>query len=65
MLFVRKKRKKLFFIVDHNIRKNSTSEANFVKKKLHSLKIKSEILTIQKIKKYQIFNLLPEKIDTI
>ncbi len=46
------KNKKIpFFIVDHNIRKNSTSEANSVKKKLHSLKIKSEILTIQKIKK--------------
>ena len=40
-----------FYIVDHKIRKNSTSEANFVKKKLKSFKISSNILTVKKIKK--------------
>ena len=40
-----------FFIVDHKLRKNSTFEANSVKKKLKSFQISSQILTIKKIKK--------------
>ncbi len=40
-----------FFIVDHKIRKNSTSEANLVKKKLKSFQISSNILTLKKEKK--------------
>ncbi len=39
-----------FFIVDHKLRKNSTIEANLVKKKLKSFKIFSKILTIKKEK---------------
>ena len=45
-----------FFIVDHKLRKNSTIEADLVKKKLKSFKIFSKILTIEKektSKKYQ------------
>ena len=37
-----------FYIVDHKLRKNSTSEAHYVKKKLKSFKILSRILTIKK-----------------
>ena len=37
-----------FYIVDHKLRKNSTLEANLVKKKLKSFKISSKILTIKK-----------------
>ena len=40
-----------FFIVDHKLRENSTSEANLVKKKLKSFQIKCNILTIKKINK--------------
>jgi len=36
-----------FFIVDHKLRKNSTFEANLVKKKLKLFKISSNILTIK------------------
>ena len=36
-----------FFIVDHKLRKNSTVEANLVKKKLKSFNISSDILTIK------------------
>ena len=39
-----------FFIVDHKLRKNSTLEANLVKKKLKSFQISSKILTIKKKK---------------
>ncbi len=41
-------KKVYFYIVDHKLRKNSTSEAHFVKKKLKSFQILSKILTIKK-----------------
>ena len=44
-------KKVYFFIVDHKLRKNSTSEANLVKKKLKLFQISSNILTIKKINK--------------
>ncbi len=44
------KKKCYFFIVDHKLRKNSSNEANLVKKKLKSFKISSDILTIKKEK---------------
>ena len=40
-------KKVYFFIVDHKMRKNSTIEANLVKKKLKLFKISSNILTIK------------------
>ena len=43
-------KKSYFFIVDHKLRKNSTIEANLVKKKLKSFKISSNIFTIKKNK---------------
>ena len=43
-------KKVYFFIVDHKLRKNSTLEANLVKKKLKSFQISSSILTIKKEK---------------
>ena len=43
--------KAYFFIVDHKLRENSTSEAKLVKKKLSMYKINADILTINK-KKY-------------
>ena len=45
------KKKVYFFIVDHKLRKNSTFEANLVKKKLKFFQISSNILTIKKINK--------------
>jgi len=45
------KKKVHFFIVDHKLRKNSTIEANLVKKKLKLFQISSNILTIKKINK--------------
>ena len=54
MLFLRKKKKIFFFIVDHKLRKNSTDEANLVKKKLKPFQINSKILTIKKKKNHQI-----------
>ena len=45
---IEKNKKCYFFIVDHKLRKNSTIEANLVKKKLKSFQISSDILTIQK-----------------
>ena len=45
------KKKVYFFIVDHKLRKNSTIEANIVKKKLKLFQISSNILTIKKINK--------------
>ncbi len=59
-----------FFIVNHNLRQNSISEANLVKKKLLSFEINSKILSIKKkIKKSNIqsfarknrYNLIFEK----
>ena len=44
---IEKNKKCYFFIVDHKLRKNSTSEAYIVKKKLKSFKISSNILTIK------------------
>ena len=44
-------KKVYFFIVDHKLRKNSTIEANLVKKKLKLFHISSNILTIKKINK--------------
>ncbi len=44
-------KKVYFFIVDHKLRKNSTIEANIVKKKLKSFQISSNILTIKKKRK--------------
>ena len=44
-------KKVYFFIVDHKLRKNSTLEANLVKKKLKLFQISSNILTIKKINK--------------
>ena len=44
-------KKVYYLIVDHKIRKNSTSEAKLVKKKLKSFQISSHILTIKKVKK--------------
>jgi len=44
-------KKVYFFIVDHKLRKNSTFEANLVKKKLKLFQISSNILTIKKINK--------------
>ena len=41
-------KKVYFYIVDHKLRKNSTSEAKLVKKKLKSFQISSKILTIKK-----------------
>ena len=43
-----KNKKVYFFIVDHKLRKNSTNEADLVKKKLNQFKISSEILTLKK-----------------
>ena len=43
-------KKSYFLIVDHKLRKNSTIEANLVKKKLKSFQISSNILTIKKKK---------------
>ncbi len=43
-------KKVYFFIVDHKLRKNSTCEANLIKKKLKSFEISSNILTIKKEK---------------
>ena len=43
-------KKVYFFIVDHKLRKNSTLEANLVKKKLKLFQISSNILTIKKKK---------------
>ncbi len=40
-----------FFIVDHKLRKNSTLEARTVKRKLNSFDIKTDILTVRKVKK--------------
>ena len=44
-------KKVYFFIVDHKLRNNSTSEAKLVKKKLQEFQISSKILTIKKINK--------------
>ena len=44
-------KKVYFFIVDHKLRKNSTFEANLLKKKLKLFQISSSILTIKKINK--------------
>ena len=44
-------KKVYFFIVDHKLRKNSTFEANLVKKKLKLFQIPSDILTIKNINK--------------
>ncbi len=44
-------KKVYFFIVDHKLRKNSTFEANLVKKKLKLFQISSSILTIKKLNK--------------
>ncbi len=44
-------KKVYFFIVDHKLRKNSTLEANLVKKKLKLFQIFSNVLTIKKINK--------------
>jgi len=41
-------KKGYFYVVDHKLRKNSTFEANLVKKKLKSFQISSKILTIKK-----------------
>ena len=43
-------KKVFFFIVDHKLRKNSTSEAKLVKEKLKSFQISSKILTVKKEK---------------
>ncbi len=48
---IEKNKKCYFFIVDHKLRKNSTIEANLVKKKLKSFRISSNILTIKNEKK--------------
>ena len=50
-------KKGYFYVVDHKLRKNSTFEANLVKKKLKSFQISSKILTIKKknINKHSIF----------
>ncbi len=45
---IENKKKCYFFIVDHNLRKNSSNEAHYVKKKLKLFKISSKILTIKK-----------------
>ena len=44
-------KKVYFYIVDHKLRKNSTSEAKLVKKKLKQFQISPNILTIKNIKK--------------
>ena len=41
-------KKVYFYIVDHKLRKNSTFEANLVKKKLKSFQILCKVLTIKK-----------------
>ena len=48
--------------MDHKLRKNSTIEADLVKK-LNQFKISSEILTLKKRLNHQIYNPLQEKID--
>ncbi len=48
---LKEKKNIFFFIVDHKLRKNSTFEANLVKRKLKSFNINCEILTIKKVKK--------------
>ena len=58
-----KKKIYFFFIVDHKLRKKSTLEAKLVKTKLKLFNIKTDILTIKKVKKNQIYNHLLEKID--
>ncbi|MDA9643745.1 tRNA lysidine(34) synthetase TilS [Candidatus Pelagibacter sp.] len=59
-----------YFIVDHKLRKNSTSEANFVKKKLKKYSINLDILTwhgkkpkknIQSIARIKRYSLLTNK----
>ncbi len=47
---IENKTKCYFFIVDHKLRKNSSNEAKYVKKKLKSFKISSNILTVKKEK---------------
>ena len=48
---IENKKKIHFFTIDHKLRKNSTSEAYLVKKKLKSFQISTKILTIKKINK--------------
>ncbi len=48
---IEKNKKVYFFIVDHKLRKNSTLEANLVKKKLNQYQISSKILNIKKLNK--------------
>ena len=48
---IENKKKIYFFIVDHNLRKNSSFEAKLVKRKLNSFDIKTDILTIRDTKK--------------
>ena len=64
VILLENNKKVYFYIVDHKLRKNSTFEANLVKKKLKSFQILSKILTIKKKIYQKIFNLLQEKIDT-
>ena len=45
-----------FIIIDHKLRKNSTSEANFVKKKLKKYSINLDILTWNGLKPKKIFH---------
>ncbi len=48
---LKNKKKIYFFIVDHKLRKKSTLEAKLVKTKLKLFNIKTDILTIKKVKK--------------
>ena len=57
-------KKVYFFIVYHKLIKNSTLEANLVKKKLKSFQISSNILTFKKVNKKKIFNPSQEIVDT-
>ena len=52
-----------YFIVDHKLRKNSSLEAKYVKKKLKNFSIKLNILTWRGLKPKKISSLLPEKKD--
>ena len=48
---IEKKKDIYFFIVDHNLRKNSSLEAKTVRSKLKKFQINCEILTLKKVNK--------------
>ena len=61
---IKKKLNVKYYIVNHNLRNNSTEEAKNVKKQLKNFSINLSILSWHGIKPKKIFNLLPGTIDT-